>query len=90
MRNADAVAPLTPGCCEPRHACCNNAWDGYCQEKAYWQNFWCKVGTGAFYPTTPCGTHNDCGVALEVQLRHSAAACGCCNQRTAQNANPQR
>ena len=68
---------LAPGCCEPRRHCFDNAWDGYCQERARWDTFWCKLGTGALYPCTPCPTHDGRGVALEVQLRPAAAACGC-------------
>jgi hypothetical protein len=68
---------LTPGCCESRRHCFDNAWDGYCQERARHDTFWCKFGTGALYPCTPCATHDGRGVALEVQLRPAAAACGC-------------
>ena len=68
---------LAPGCCEPRRHCFDNAWDGYCQQRACWDTFWCKVGTGALYPCTPCATRDGRGVALEVQLRPSAAACAC-------------
>jgi len=68
---------LAPGCCEPRRHCFDNAWDGYCQERARWDTFWCKVGTGALYPCTPCPTHDGRGVAMEVQLRPAAAACNC-------------
>ena len=68
---------LAPGCCEARRHCFDNAWDGYCQERARWDTFWCKLGTGALYPCTPCGTCDGRGVALEVRLRPAAAACGC-------------
>ncbi len=68
---------LSPGCCEPRRHCFDNAWDGYCVERARWDTFWCKVGTGALYPCTPCATCDGRGVALEVRLRPAAAACGC-------------
>lgn len=72
---------LAPGCCEARRHCFDNAWDGYCQQRARWDTFWCKVGTGALYPCTPCATHDGRGVALEVQLRPSAAACVPCQKR---------
>lgn len=35
-----------PGCCQCGPSACDNAWAGYCQEKAHWQNFWNRVGTG--------------------------------------------
>ncbi len=44
---------LTPGCCQCQPNCCDNAWDGYCQEKARWQAFWYWVGTGC---SRCCGT----------------------------------
>jgi hypothetical protein len=43
---------LTPGCCECPPSACDNAWAGYCQEKARWQAFWSRVGT----PRPKCGT----------------------------------
>ena len=30
---------LTPGCCISPPSACDNAWDGYCQEKAKWQAY---------------------------------------------------
>ena len=27
---------LSPGCCEPHRHCFDNAWDGYCQQRARW------------------------------------------------------
>jgi hypothetical protein len=74
---AEPAYALAPGCCEARRHCCDNAWDGYCAEKARWDTFWCKLGTGALYPCTPGGTCDGRGVALEVRLRPAAAACGC-------------
>ena len=71
---------LAPGCCEYRRHCFDNAWDGYCQNRACWDTFWCKVGTGSLYPCTPCAMHDGRGVALEVQLRPSAAACTACQK----------
>lgn len=38
---------LVPGCCECPPSCCDNAWVGYCEEKARWQGFWTRMGTGA-------------------------------------------
>jgi hypothetical protein len=43
---------LAPGCCECPPSACDNAWAGYCQEKARWQAFWTRVGT----PKAKCGT----------------------------------
>ena len=43
---------LAPGCCECPPSACDNAWAGYCQEKARWQAFWARVGT----PRPKCGT----------------------------------
>jgi len=43
------AAPLfggTPGCCQMAPTPCDNAWDGYCQERAFWQAIWYRVGTG--------------------------------------------
>ncbi len=36
---------LAPGCCECPPSACDNAWDGYCEEKAKWQAFFARVGT---------------------------------------------
>jgi hypothetical protein len=36
---------LAPGCCECPPSACDNAWDGYCEQKAKWQVFFAKVGT---------------------------------------------
>jgi len=41
---------LAPGCCECPPSACDNAWDGYCEEKAKWQAFFTQVGT----PRTHC------------------------------------
>lgn len=35
----------SPGCCVCQPSCCDNAWAGYCQQKARWQAFWARVGT---------------------------------------------
>ena len=80
---AAPIYSLSPGCCEPHRHCFDNAWDGYCQERARWDTFWCKLGTGASYPCTPRATCGGCGAALEVRLRGAAAACGCQSSDTA-------
>ncbi len=36
---------MSPGCCECPPSACDNAWDGYCEEKARWQAFWTRFGT---------------------------------------------
>jgi hypothetical protein len=41
------VFGTTVGCCEQPPTACDNAWDGYCQEKQHWQSFWYRIGTGA-------------------------------------------
>jgi hypothetical protein len=41
-------ATLPGGCCECQPNCCDNAWATYCQEKHKWDEFWSKVGTGAY------------------------------------------
>jgi hypothetical protein len=35
---------LVPGCCACQPSCCDNAWAGYCLQKARWQAFWARVG----------------------------------------------
>ncbi|MGA2798916.1 MAG: hypothetical protein ABSE63_15160 [Thermoguttaceae bacterium] len=40
---------LAPGCCECPPSACDNAWDGYCEEKAKWQAFFTRVGTPRVY-----------------------------------------
>jgi len=35
-----------PGCCECPPSACDNAWDGFCQEKLYWKSLWYNIGTG--------------------------------------------
>jgi hypothetical protein len=39
---------LGPGCCEYRRHCCDNAWAGYCEEKARSEAFWANF-------CNPCG-----------------------------------
>ncbi len=50
-----------PGCCEERRHCFDNAWDGYCQERARSDAFWSKFGTGAFLSSNSCAACNSCG-----------------------------
>lgn len=42
---APAGFTCTPGSCEERRPCCDNAWDGYCEHHARVQAFWACVGT---------------------------------------------
>lgn len=35
-----------PGCCECPPSACDNAWAGYCDQKAKWKAFWYRVGSG--------------------------------------------
>jgi hypothetical protein len=52
---------LAPGCCECAPCACDNAWAGYCEQKARWQAFWTGVGMphpprhGCYYGTTMPG-----------------------------------
>ncbi|MBN2475339.1 MAG: hypothetical protein JXB62_12065 [Pirellulales bacterium] len=47
--HAGSFCGMTPGCCRCGPSACDNAWDGYCHEKARWQAFWYKVGTGTAF-----------------------------------------
>ena len=38
---------LQPGCCDCKPTACDNAWDGFCEEKARRSAFWTRVGTGS-------------------------------------------
>jgi len=68
---------VAPGCCEQRRHCFDNAWDGYCQERACWDALVNKIGTGAFLPSPTITMCNRRSV-LENCLR-PADACGCRN-----------
>jgi hypothetical protein len=70
---------LTPGCCECPPSACDNAWDGYCEEKARWKAYFTQVGTPKphrticipifAYPKVPggsCGT-TSCTATPTVQ-----------------------
>ena len=48
------------GCCECPPTACDNAWDGYCQEKAKWQAFFTRVGT-------PRAHHNGCPAMVPAE-----------------------
>jgi hypothetical protein len=37
---------MVPGCCRYPPSACDNAWAGYCEEKARRQAFWYQLGTG--------------------------------------------
>jgi hypothetical protein len=46
------------GCCDCPPSACDNAWDGYCEEKAKWQAFFAKVGAPkpkCYYGNRGCG-----------------------------------
>jgi hypothetical protein len=56
---------LAPGCCICPPSACDNAWDGYCQEKAKWQAFFTTVGTPKAHCyrcpcMQPCETYSTC------------------------------
>ena len=56
---------LSPGCCECPPCACDNAWDGYCDQKARWQAFWARLGTPkpprcATYGGVPTPAAGDC------------------------------
>jgi hypothetical protein len=75
--HAQPAYPFFPGCCEPRRNCFDNAWDGYCDKRARWDAFWCKVGTGAFCSCTACPTRDGRGAAWAARVHPATAACGC-------------
>lgn len=50
----------SPGCCQCQPSPCDNAWAGYCEEKARWRAFWYRLGTGGASYCTP--VRADCGV----------------------------
>ncbi len=51
---------MKPGCCESRPTACDNAWEGFCQEKAPWRAFWSRLGSGAY-----CGCKTPTAAALQ-------------------------
>jgi hypothetical protein len=60
---------LSPGCCECPPSACDNAWDGYCEQKAKWQAFFTKVGTPKVHcHGCPCMTPAEgCAYAADTQ-----------------------
>jgi hypothetical protein len=66
---------LAPGCCECPPSGCDNAWDGYCQEKARWQAFFARVGTpkvhcryvNSIIPAEACATDKTIQPSAEPQ-----------------------
>jgi hypothetical protein len=45
---------LAPGCCECPPSACDNAWDGYCEEKAKWQAYLSCAGVQRIHH---CGSY---------------------------------
>ena len=39
--------PFFPSCCEDTSPCCDNAWEGYCEEKARCRAHWYRAGPRA-------------------------------------------
>ncbi len=63
-------APLfgtTPGCCRNQPSPSDNAWAGYCDERAPWRALWYRVGTRGPYYQEPMpvayGPYNGMGAA---------------------------
>ncbi|MFH1922875.1 MAG: hypothetical protein ABIP48_23675 [Planctomycetota bacterium] len=52
---------LVPGCCEQSPSCCDNVWDGYCQERRHggrrgWAlQYVCRPAVRCFSPRVECG-----------------------------------
>jgi hypothetical protein len=71
---------LAPGCCECPPSACDNAWDGYCEEKAKWQAFFARVGTPKVYhhgcptmvPVESCSNYSTAQPAAEPQPKAAA------------------
>ena len=76
---------LSPGCCEPRRHCFDNAWDGYCQERARWDAVWYRVGTrtSCSCSCAPRAIRDSRGMLLDGRLPPAADACGCQGAATA-------
>jgi hypothetical protein len=58
---------LAPGCCECPPSACDNAWDGYCEEKAKWQAFFSRVGT-------PKAHYHGCPAMVPVEACNNTPA----------------
>jgi hypothetical protein len=71
---------LAPGCCECPPSACDNAWDGYCEEKAKWQAFFARVGTPRAHghgcvsavPAEACNSYPTVQPAVESQPKAAA------------------
>ncbi len=44
---------MTPGCCETPPSACDNAWAGYCDERAHWKSRWYRMASHPPQPTRP-------------------------------------
>ena len=51
---APGYGSLTPGCCEYPPSCCDNIWDGYCEERR------CGRGWGFCWPMAGCRKMSTC------------------------------
>lgn len=60
---------LAPGCCICPPSACDNAWDGYCEEKAKWQAYFTLVGTprAHYYGGGAIGSSESCNNSQEHQ-----------------------
>ena len=63
---------MVPGCCECPPSPCDNAWAGYCEEKARWKAFWYRLGTGGATCSGPLPVTGPLGPA--------AGSCGSAGQ----------
>jgi len=62
---------MTPGCCQCPPTACDNAWDGYCEERAKWKAFWYRVGTGAYLDHHGnCGHRGNCTNCQPIPAQH--------------------
>jgi hypothetical protein len=46
---------MTPGCGEMHRPCCDNAWAGYCDQRAKMEVFWSSVGVPKVWPAVRPG-----------------------------------
>ena len=53
---ASSLYGTVPGCCDYPPSCCDNAWAGYCEEKARCHAFWHRVGAYL----SGCGRNRGC------------------------------
>ena len=62
---------MVPGCCICPPSPCDNAWDGYCEERAKWKAFWYRVGTGAYLDHHGnCGHRGNCTNCQPIPAQH--------------------